>query len=259
MRNVRKSHGEKVILDDVSLSFYPGAKIGVVGPNGAGKSTVLNIMAGLDQPSNGDATLTQGYTVGILSAGAAAQRGEDGARQRRGGRGRDARPAPPLQRDRRAHGDGLQRRAAHRDGHAAGAARPPQRLGPRQPARAGDGRAALPAAGRRRDDPLRRRAPPGRAVQAAAPAARPAAARRADEPPRRRERAVARAAPVRVPRRRPGRDARPVLPRQRRPVDPRDRPRPALPVRGQLLDLPRDQARAAQGRGPEGRQAQAHP
>jgi ATP-binding cassette ChvD family protein len=67
MRKVRKSHGEKVILDDVSLSFYPGAKIGVVGPNGAGKSTVLNIMAGLDQPSNGEATLTAGFSVGILS------------------------------------------------------------------------------------------------------------------------------------------------------------------------------------------------
>jgi len=66
MRHVRKSHGDKVILDDVSLSFYPGAKIGVVGPNGAGKSTVLNIMAGLDHASNGDATLTPGYTVGIL-------------------------------------------------------------------------------------------------------------------------------------------------------------------------------------------------
>jgi len=66
MRHVRKSHGEKLILDDVSLSFYPGAKIGVVGPNGAGKSTVLNIMAGLDHASNGDATLTPGYTVGIL-------------------------------------------------------------------------------------------------------------------------------------------------------------------------------------------------
>ena len=66
MRHVRKSHGEKLILDDVSLSFYPGAKIGVVGPNGARKSTVLNIMAGLDHASNGDATLTPGYTVGIL-------------------------------------------------------------------------------------------------------------------------------------------------------------------------------------------------
>src|SRR3982751_3948451 len=66
MRKVRKAHGDKVILDDVTLAFLPGAKIGVVGPNGAGKSTVLRIMAGLDQPSNGDAVLSPGYTVGIL-------------------------------------------------------------------------------------------------------------------------------------------------------------------------------------------------
>ena len=66
MKKARKAHGEKVILDDVTLMFYPGAKIGVVGPNGAGKSTVLQIMAGLQQPSNGEAYLTPGYTVGIL-------------------------------------------------------------------------------------------------------------------------------------------------------------------------------------------------
>src|SRR5580658_4616605 len=66
MKKVRKAHGDKVILDDVTLSFYPGAKIGVVGPNGAGKSSVLKIMAGLDQPSNGEAYLTPGFTVGIL-------------------------------------------------------------------------------------------------------------------------------------------------------------------------------------------------
>jgi ATP-binding cassette ChvD family protein len=66
MRRARKAHGDKVILDDVTLAVYPGAKIGVVGPNGAGKSTVLHIMAGLDQPSNGEALLTPGYTVGIL-------------------------------------------------------------------------------------------------------------------------------------------------------------------------------------------------
>lgn len=66
LRKARKAHGDKVILDDVTLSFLPGAKIGVVGPNGAGKSTVLHIMAGLDQPSNGDAQLAPGYTVGIL-------------------------------------------------------------------------------------------------------------------------------------------------------------------------------------------------
>jgi ATP-binding cassette ChvD family protein len=66
MKKARKAHGEKVILDDVTLMFYPGAKIGVVGPNGAGKSTVLQIMAGIQQPSNGEAYLTEGYTVGIL-------------------------------------------------------------------------------------------------------------------------------------------------------------------------------------------------
>ncbi|MBO8195561.1 energy-dependent translational throttle protein EttA [Streptomyces oryzae] len=66
MRKARKAHGDKVILDDVTLSFLPGAKIGVVGPNGAGKSTVLKIMAGLEQPSNGDAMLSPGYSVGIL-------------------------------------------------------------------------------------------------------------------------------------------------------------------------------------------------
>ncbi len=66
MKKARKAHGDKVILDDVTLMFLPGAKIGVVGPNGAGKSTVLQIMAGLQQPSNGEAFLTPGYTVGIL-------------------------------------------------------------------------------------------------------------------------------------------------------------------------------------------------
>ena len=66
MQKVRKAVGDKVILDDVTLSFLPGAKIGVVGPNGAGKSTVLKMMAGLDHPSNGDAKLTPGYSVGML-------------------------------------------------------------------------------------------------------------------------------------------------------------------------------------------------
>ncbi len=66
MTKARKAHNEKVILDDVTMSFYPGAKIGVVGPNGAGKSTILKIMAGLDQPSNGEARLAPGASVGIL-------------------------------------------------------------------------------------------------------------------------------------------------------------------------------------------------
>ena len=66
MYQARKAHGDKVILDDVSLSFYPGAKIGVVGPNGMGKSTLLKIMAGIEEVSNGEARLSPGYTVGIL-------------------------------------------------------------------------------------------------------------------------------------------------------------------------------------------------
>jgi ATP-binding cassette ChvD family protein len=66
MIKARKAHGDKVILDDVTLAFLPGAKIGVVGPNGSGKSSVLKIMAGLDSPSNGEARLSEGFTVGIL-------------------------------------------------------------------------------------------------------------------------------------------------------------------------------------------------
>src|ERR1700691_2650181 len=66
LRAVRKAHGDKVVLDNVTLSFLPGAKIGVVGPNGMGKSTLLKIMAGKEQASNGEARLMPGFTVGIL-------------------------------------------------------------------------------------------------------------------------------------------------------------------------------------------------
>src|SRR5579863_9928551 len=67
MRAVRKAHGDKVILGNVTLAFLPGAKIGVVGPNGMGKSTLLRMMAGLEQPSNGEVRLMPGFTVGLLA------------------------------------------------------------------------------------------------------------------------------------------------------------------------------------------------
>jgi ATPase subunit of ABC transporter with duplicated ATPase domains len=66
MHNVRKKLGDKVVLDNVTLSFYPSAKIGVVGPNGTGKSTLLKLMAGIEKPNNGDAMLAKDATVGIL-------------------------------------------------------------------------------------------------------------------------------------------------------------------------------------------------
>src|SRR6266851_4418804 len=67
MQAARLVKGDKVLLDEVTLAFFPGAKIGVVGPNGAGKSTLLKMMAGLEHPSNGDARLFPGFTVGLLS------------------------------------------------------------------------------------------------------------------------------------------------------------------------------------------------
>ena len=116
----------------------------------------------------------------------------------------------------------------------------------------------LPPVRLRGHAPLRRRAPPRRAVPAAAQRARPAAARRADQPPRRRVRRLARAAPGRVQ----GRDRRghprSLLPRQRRPVDPRDRPLARHPVRGQLLRLARAEAEAAAAGGAQGVLAPAH-
>ena len=254
MRAVRKAHGDKVILDNVTLAFLPGAKIGVVGPNGTGKSTLLRMMAGLEQPSNGEARLMPGFTVGLLAQEPQLDETktvlgnvEDGVAEHQAAAG-------AVQRDRREDGDRLLRRAARGDGQAAGAARPQGRLGPGQPGRAGHGRAALPAAGRRRNEPVRRREAPGGAVPAPAVPAGPAAARRAHQPPGRGERAVAGAAPGEVPGHRRRGHPRPVLPGRRGPVDPRARPRPRLPVRGQLLHLPGDQGRPDQGRRRQGRQ-----
>ena len=92
MIKARKSYGDRVILDDVTLSFLPGAKIGVVGPNGMGKSTLLKIMAGLETVSNGEASLTPGFT-----AGAAAGRHQDRGREHQDGVRPDCREGRPIQ------------------------------------------------------------------------------------------------------------------------------------------------------------------
>ena len=259
LRNVRKAHGDKVVLDNVTLSFLHGAKIGVVGPNGTGKSSLLKIMAGLDHANNGDAILDPDATVGMLQQEPPLTRGQDRPGERRGGRARASRPSST-------RFDEVYEEIGDPDadydtllteiGRPPDRPRPRERLGHRQPARPGDGRAALPAARRARRQPVRWRAAPGGAVQAAAPAAVDLLL--LDEPTNHLD-----AESVDwlekhlggLPRRGPGRHPRPLLPRQRRAVDPRARPRPDPPLRGQLLDLPRDQEGPPQDRGPEGRQA----
>ena len=255
MRKARKAHGDKVILDDVTLSLYPGAKIGVVGPNGAGKSTVLKIMAGLDQPSNGDAFLSPGYTVGILLQEPPLDESKDvlenvqeGVAAIKAKLDRFNEIAELMATD---YTDELmtemgklQEELDHANAwdldsqleQAMDALRCPPP----------DADVTVLSGGERRRVAL---------CKLLLEPARPAAARRAHQPPRRRERAVAGAAPGEVRRHRRRRHPRPVLPRQRRPVDPGARPRPRLSLRGQLLDLPGDQAVAPEGRGPEGRQA----
>ena len=95
--------GDKVILTTFSMSFFPGAKIGMVGPNGAGKSTILKIMAGLDQPSNGEARLSPEYSVGILLQEPPLNEEKTCSATRRR-RGRDQDEAGPFQRNFRAYG-----------------------------------------------------------------------------------------------------------------------------------------------------------
>src|SRR5579875_2285839 len=232
MRHARKAYGDKVVLDDVTLAFLPGAKIGVVGPNGMGKSTLLRMMAGVEQPSNGEARLMPGFTVGLLEqepklddAKTVLGNVEEGVAGTKALLDRYNQIAEQLATE---YSDELleemgrlQEQLDHRN--------------------AWDLESQLEQA-------------MGALPPAAVPA-RPAAARRAHQPPGRRVGAVARAAPGEVPRDRRRGHARPVLPGPRGRLDPGAGPRPRLPLRGELLDLPGDQGGAAEGRGAEGRQA----
>ncbi len=257
LRNVRKAHGDKVVLDNVTLSFLHGAKIGVVGPNGTGKSTLLKIMAGLEHANNGDAILDPDATVGMLQQEPPLTEGKTVLENVEEAVGEIKGKMKRL--DDALHGDGRpgrRPRQAQRRGR-----RPPDRA---RPANAWDLDSRLDQA----MDALRC-PPPDALVDNLSGGERrrvalcklllqqpdPAAARRAHQPPRRGVRAVARGPPQDLPGRRPGHHPRPVLPRQRGRVDPRARPRQDPPLRGQLLDLPRDQEGPPQDRGPEGRQA----
>ena len=239
MRDLRRVHPpDKEVLRGINISMYPGAKIGVLGSNGSGKSTLLRIMAGEDDGYSGEVPgHARASRVGFLPQEPQLDATKDvlgnvtdGVAHTKGLLDRfeevcNAMGEPDADFDKL-----LAEQAELQDRDRRG-----ERLGPRPPARDRDGRAAAAALRRRRRDAVGRRAAPRRAVPAPAVEARPAAARRADEPPRRRVGRVARAAPAGVPRHRRRGHPRPLLPRQRRGLDPRARPRARHPVGGQLL------------------------
>ena len=257
MQNLRKVvPPQREILKGIYLSFYPGAKIGVLGLNGAGKSTLLKIMAGIDKDFAGDAAPAEGTRIGYLSQDPRLDTTKDVARQRRS-RGCEDEGAPQaVRRAEREDGRGALRRGKRKDhgriSARSGRDRGDERVGARPPARDRDGRAAAAGSRRRRHEDLRRRAAPRRALQDPARTARPSPAGRAHEPPRRGIRRLAGAAPGRVSGDRRRRDARPILPRQRRRMDPGARPRRRDPLGGQLLELARAEGAPARDGGEAG-------
>ena len=237
---------DRQVLASISLSFLPGAKIGVLGANGAGKSTLLRIMAGKEETSSGVAELAPGATVGLLEqepeldpAKTVRENVEDGVRELRDLLDRFNVDLRELRRARR-----RLRFAARRAGGGAGSDRPPRRVGAGVPARPCDGRPPRPGRRAGREHAVGRRAPARRPLPAVALGAGSAAARRADEPSGRGIGLLAGALPRRLQGNRRRGHARSLLPRQRRRVDPRARPGPRHPLSGQLLGLARAEAGA---------------
>ena len=257
MRDLRKVVPPKrEILRGIHLAFFPGAKIGVLGANGAGKSTLLRIMAGVDPDFLGEARPADGIRIGYLPQEPATGSRQDRPRQHRGGRGDDPGPPPSLRGGQRAlrradvgrrHGE-----APRRAGPPPGRHRGDRRLGAGPDGRDGDGRPPRPARRPGGAHALRGRGAPRRALPPAPRAAGHAAPRRADQPPRRGVGGLARALPAGVPGHGRGGHPRPLLPRQRRRVDPGARPRPRHPLAGELLLLARAEAGAAGARGEGG-------
>ena len=171
MRDLRRFYPpDREVLKGINLSFYPGAKIGVIGSNGSGKSSLLQIMAGEDDGFTGEARLTAGFTVGYLAQEPQLDPDQGRARQRLRRGGRDQGPGRPLQRGVRGHGRARRRlrQAAGRAGRAPGQDRRRRRLGPRADLRHRHGRPPPPAGRRRRHHALRWGAPSGGPVPAPA-------------------------------------------------------------------------------------------
>ncbi len=257
LRNVRKAHGDKVVLDNVTLSFLHGAKIGVVGPNGTGKSTLLKIMAGLEKANNGDAILDPGATVGMLQQEPPLTEGktvlenvEEAVGEIKGKLDRYneiseelADPDADYDTLLAEMGD-LQTDLDHANAwdldsrldQAMDALRCPPPEAPVDNLSGGERRRVALCKLLLQQPTLLLLDEPTNHLDA--------------ESVQWLEGHLAV-----LPGRRPGRDPRPLLPRQRRQLDPRARPRQDPPLRGQLLDLPGDQEGPPQDRGPEGRQA----
>ena len=257
MRKARKAHGDKVILDDVTLSFLPGAKIGVVGPNGAGKSTVLRIMAGLDQTTNGDAMLSPGYSVGILEQEPKLDETKNVLENVQDG----VAETFAMVNEFNAITEKLADPEADYDTLLAQMGKLQEELDHRQ---AWDLDAQLEQA----MDALRC-PPPDADVSVLSGGERRRVALcklllqapdllLLDEPTNHLDAESVlwlEQRPREVRRHHRRRHSRPVLPRQPRAVDPRAGPRACVPLRGQLLGVPRDQGRPPQGRGRQGREA----
>ena len=261
MVNLRKVvPPQREILKGIYLSFFPGAKIGVLGLNGAGKSSLLRIMAGVDKDFNGEAFPADGTRVGFLAQDPWLD------------------PAKNVLENVEAAVAPIKKLLARFDelGEKMGESLADDEM-EKVMAEYGRVQDAIEAANGwdldrtletamdalrcpppdvRRHEDLRRRAAPRRALPRPPREARPPPPRRADEPPRRRVGRLARAAPRRVPRHRRRRHARPLLPRQRRPVDPRAGPRRRHPVEGELHLLARAEGVAPRAGG-EGRDGQA--
>ena len=250
MKDLRKVvPPSREILRGIYLSFYPGAKIGVLGANGAGKSSLLRIMAGVDQDFQGEAWPANGTRIGYLPQ----EPQLDATKDVKGNvelavtkkrallqkfEAISMKFAEPMS-------DDADDEAARGSGEGAGADRCAESVGARPQHRDRDGRVAAAATGCGCEHVVGRREATRGAVPGAARPARHAAARRADQPSRRRERRVARAVSRGVSGNGGGHHARPLLPRQRREVDSRARSRRGNSVRGKLQRMARAEARAS--------------